>query len=239
MDVKRFAHGKEQRNTKRTGNAREQEYPKSNAVTVPTGRTLPLFAFFSLISPLFFPSMEVRPPGSAITKLSFFHGNKHPRPRAVPTPPKGEETHKGFNTTPPNSNPTTEETARNSALGQTSSRARGATWRARNLSLSGDLPNTSPIPLLGFWKEGERGERGPQVGAGGAGRGRAALLPRGRQVARQSKVARAARRRARGLGAPRTDLGLTTPRSSLFVTIEHELPLEVISENLRLVNKST
>lgn len=97
------------------------------------------------------------------------------------------------------------------------------------------LPDSSPWIL----EEGERGERGPQVGAGGAGRGRAALLPRGRQVARQSKVARAARRRARGLGAPRTDLGLTTPRSSLFVTIEHELPLEVISENLRLVNKST
>lgn len=32
---------------------------------------------------------------------------------------------------------------------------------------------------------------------------------------------------------------LTILGSSLFVTIEHELPLEVISENLRLVNKST
>lgn len=32
---------------------------------------------------------------------------------------------------------------------------------------------------------------------------------------------------------------LTTIISSSFVTMEHELPLEVISEDLRLVNKGT
>lgn len=37
----------------------------------------------------------------------------------------------------------------------------------------------------------------------------------------------------------RIESALTILGSSLFVTIEHELPLEVISENLRLVNKST
>lgn len=41
------------------------------------------------------------------------------------------------------------------------------------------------------------------------------------------------------LSEARIESALTILRSSLFVTIEHELPLEVISENLRLVNKST
>ncbi|TNN51616.1 hypothetical protein EYF80_038192 [Liparis tanakae] len=35
------------------------------------------------------------------------------------------------------------------------------------------------------------------------------------------------------------DWSLTTIISSSFVTMEHELPLEVISEDLRLVNKGT
>ena len=105
-------------------------------------------------------------------------------------------------------------------------------------------PSSNPPPppkllSLDFAKKGRKRGAGTPSWGRGAGRGRAAIPLRGRQVARQSKVAVAARRRARGLGAPRTDLGLTTPRSSLFVTIEHELPLEVISENLRLVNKST
>lgn len=41
------------------------------------------------------------------------------------------------------------------------------------------------------------------------------------------------------LSEARIESALTILGSSLFVTIEHELPLEVISENLRLVNKST
>ncbi|KAK5851213.1 hypothetical protein PBY51_002024 [Eleginops maclovinus] len=44
------------------------------------------------------------------------------------------------------------------------------------------------------------------------------------------------------LGAQRggtIDWSLTTIISSSFVTMEHELPLEVISEDLRLVNKGT
>ena len=53
------------------------------------------------------------------------------------------------------------------------------------------------------------------------------------------KMALSARTALRAQRGGTIDWSLTTIISSSFVTMEHELPLEVISEDLRLVNKGT